>query len=1022
MTPLAYRDLTYSGSQGMPTSPAQDPPPPRGGAHSPTATALRVPAMTLLLAALAFWRPASAVAQDPVVAGIVVSTGGSIPLEGARLTIEGAQLLQTTGANGRFRFPNVPGAEVTLRVVRVGYQPASLAVRVGATDLRIELREAAVKLDEIVVTGQPGATERRAIGNSIATIDAPAALELSGAGDLTRLINGRAAGVTILPNSGRAGAGPSITVRGLGSLSLNSQPLLYIDGVRVTNDVETGPTGVQGGSVVSRLNDIAPEDIESIEIIKGPAAGTIYGTEASNGVIQVITKKGRVGKPQIGITVKQGTNWFQDPEGRIQTNYALDGAGGILSQNLVQQENDRGTPIWTNGYTQSYNVSASGGSEAVQYYLSGTYDDEDGIDPTNRLRRFAGHANLSFPINDKLDIGTSLNYVKGRTHLGSDYGDGAFFSTLYGTPLLRDTPSRGFLIAPPEAYYSGVFDNTQDVSRFTGSMTVNHRPLTWFSHRLILGLDQTGEDNQALVRFMPPEVAQFFPGGELGGLTLNRRDVAFYTGDYSATANFNLSSKVSSTTSIGGQYYQRRVDTIGVQGAEFPAPGLSTGIATARTFGSQDFFTNKTIGLFGQQQFGLNDRIFLTGAVRVDNNSAFGDNFDLATYPKVSGTWVVSEEPFWRLGFVNALKLRAAYGASGQQPESFAALRSYAPSTGPNDQPTVTPQFVGNPDLKPERGQEIELGFEAGLFDRIGIDFTVFSKQTRDAILLRGTPPSGGFPGQQFVNIGQVSNKGIELQVNAQAITTPNFSWDLSASVATASNYIKDLGGIPSIAVGLPNQTHVQGFPIASYFIKRVVSAEVDPATGAVTSALCDGGPGGTPVSCDEAPLVFAGAPIPKVTGAFTTTVTLFKNLRLYGLVDFKRGHRRFNADRWIRCAVFFECLEAVSPEGVDPRLLADIQLGADLQTISSFIEDADFFKLREISASYTLPERWAGAVGASRATITVSGRNLHTWTDYGGLDPESKSAQGAGGELDFFDQAVTPSLAQLVTTFSLTF
>jgi TonB-linked SusC/RagA family outer membrane protein len=968
-------------------------------------------------------RPAGlALAQDSVLAGVVVSATGSTPLEAARVSIEGTLLLETTDPAGRFQFQNVPGTQVTLRVARVGYQPASLVVGVGQTDIRVALREASVRLDEIVVTGQPSGTERRAVGNSIATIDAPMALQLSGAGDVTRLINGRAAGVAILPGSNRVGAGPTITVRGLGSLSLNSQPLLYVDGVRVTNDVETGPTGAAGGSVISRLNDISPEDIESIEIIKGPAAATIYGTEASNGVIQVITKKGRIGKPQIGVTIKQGTNWFQDPEGRIPTNYAPDGAGGLLSQNLAQQESDRGTPIWTNGYTQSYNVSASGGSNAVQYYLSGTYDDEDGIEPTNRLRRFAGHANLSFPINDRLDLGTSLNYVKGRTHIGTDYADGVFFNTLYGTPLLQDLPNRGFLIAPPEAYYSGVFDNTQDVSRFTGSVTVNHRPLNWLSHRLILGLDQTGEDNQALTEFMPEEVAQFFdPVSARGGLTLNRRDIAVYTADYTATANFKLSPKVSSASSIGGQYYQRRIDTVGVQGSEFPAPGVSTGIGTARTFGSQDFVNNKTIGLFGQQQFGLNGRVFLTGAVRIDNNSAFGDNFDLASYPKVSGTWVVSEEPFWRLDFVTALKLRAAYGASGEQPQSFAALRSYGPSTGPDDEPAVTPQFVGNPDLKPERGEEWELGFEAGLFDRIGIDFTVFSKQTRDAILLRDVPPSGGFPGQQFVNIGGVSNKGIELQVNAQVIAKPNFSWDLSASVATASNYISDLGGIPSIALGLPLQSHVEGYPIASYFIKRVVSAEVD-ATGAVTSALCDGGPGNGPVDCAEAPLVFAGSPIPKTTGAFTSTVTLFKNLRLYGLVDFKRGHKRFNTDRWIRCDVFFECLESLDPTGVDPKLLADIQLGADLQTVNSFIEDASFFKLREISASYTLPDRWAGAIGASRATVTVSGRNLHTWTDYGGLDPERKSPQGTGGELDFFDQAVTPTLAQFVTAVSLSF
>ncbi|MFL5461425.1 MAG: TonB-dependent receptor plug domain-containing protein, partial [Gemmatimonadales bacterium] len=333
-------------------------------------------------------------AQDSVLAGVVLSATSSIPLEGARLTIDGSPLIQTTDANGRFRFTGVEVPQVTLRVVRVGYQPAAVIARAGDTDIQIRLREAAVQLNEIVVTGQAEGTERRAVGNSIVTIDAPAALELSNAEDVTRLLNGRAAGVTVVPNSGRIGAGPSLTVRGLGSLSLNTQPLVYIDGVRVNNDVSSGPQSA-GGLVVSRLNDVAPEDIESMEIIKGPAAATLYGTEASNGVIQIITKKGRSGtRPQISFTTRQGTNWFQNPEGRIPANFNLDPVtGAVTSQNLVQQESDRGTPIWNNGYSGSYSLSATGGSNAVQYYLSGNYDDDHGIEPTNKATRFAGHAN-----------------------------------------------------------------------------------------------------------------------------------------------------------------------------------------------------------------------------------------------------------------------------------------------------------------------------------------------------------------------------------------------------------------------------------------------------------------------------------------------------------------------------------------------------------------------------------------------------------------------------------------------------
>ena len=441
-----------------------------------------------------------------------------------------------------------------------------------------------------------------------------------------------------------------------------------------------------------------------MEIIKGPAAATLYGTEAPNGVIQIITKKGRAGsRPQI--TPPPEDQLVPESRGPDPANFDRDPVtGAVVSQNLVQQENDRGIADLEQRLQRELQPLGHGRHQRGAVLLSGNYDDDHGIDPTNKARRFAGHANLSFPISQKLDVSSSFNFIKAKYHLGVDYGDGVLFNTLYGLPILSGTPTRGFLQTPPEAFYSGVFDNTQDLARFTGSVTANHRPSKRFSHRLTLGFDQTGEDNQALTQFMPPDVAQFYdPISARGQITINRQDISFYTADYSATGRFNLSSKISSATSVGAQYYQRRVDSISVTGTQFPAPGFVTGNSTAIAPGGQEFVPNKTIGLFAQQQFGLSDRAFLTGAVRVDNNSAFGDNFDFASYPKLSGTWVVSEEGFWGLDFVNALKLRAAYGASGEQPQTFAALSTYQPSTGPNDEPIVTPQFVGNPDLKPER-------------------------------------------------------------------------------------------------------------------------------------------------------------------------------------------------------------------------------------------------------------------------------------------------------------------------------
>jgi TonB dependent receptor-like, beta-barrel len=461
-----------------------------------------------------------------------------------------------------------------------------------------------------------------------------------------------------------------------------------------------------------------------------------------------------------------------------------------------------------------------------------------------------------------------------------------------------------------------------------------------------------------------------------------------------------------------------------VIGLEFPAPGLKVAAAAATRQGSQDFLTNTTVGFYAQEQLALNDRIFLTGAVRVDNNSAFGDNFDLATYPKVSGTWVISEEPFWKLGAINTLKLRAAYGQSGLQPEVFTALRTFQPVTGTADQPAVTPQLIGNADLKPERGQEFEVGFEGQAFNRLSVDFTYFTKTTKDAILLRPVPPSSGFPGSQYVNIGEVSNHGLELRATLQALTRDNVAWDITGNVGTTKDKIEDLGGIPFVTVpGGPTQRNVEGYPIAGQWAKRVVSATFDAGTGRATNLQCAGGPGAQPLACASAPLVFMGTITPKVTGAVSNTVTLWKRLSLYGLVDFKRGNKLLNTDETIRCSIFTICDVNVRPEKYDPIYVANAQNGSSLQIVNRFIQDASFAMLREVSASYSLPERFAQKAGATRASLTIAGRNLHRWTNYTGLDPESRSLQNTTNPFQAaFDQGVTPTLAQFIATLNLTF
>jgi TonB-linked SusC/RagA family outer membrane protein len=962
------------------------------------------------------------------IAGRVTDAAAGAPLPGVSLQVEGTRLGAGTANDGRFRIPGLQPGTYTVVARRIGYNPQRQSVTIagaGEVVANFALQSSPIALDQVVVTGTPGGQERRAIGNSVTTISASEELSKSAAPNLGSLLNARASGVTILPRSGRLGAGPSVQIRGRASLGLENSPLLYIDGVRVNNATATGPVGVSGGlggqgaTIGGRLNDLNPEDIESIEIIKGPAAATIYGTEAANGVIQVITKRGAANAaPQVSVGVEVGSLAFYDAENRIGTNFARDGAGQVVSWNGLQQETDSGRGFYRTGQTRRYNGSVSGGRDLFRYYVGGSYQNDLGIEPNNTLQQMAFRANISAAVNPSTDVSASVGNVVLRNRLGADFGASPLLGAQVGHRLLFPA-TRGFFAVSPEIPQQ-LYDNRSSVNRFTGSITVNNRPTEWFSHRAILGLDQSGEDARALERFAPPELARVMSpvaaGGRVGQTIRNN---SLVTADYSATAKVKLGSAIGSTSSIGGQFYRTELNTSFLGGFGFAGPALETVSAVAtQVAATQTQILNTTIGAFAEQTFALRDRLYLTAALRVDNNSAFGDDFKWITYPKVSASWVVNEEEFWTFDdMIQTFRLRAAYGASGRQPNAFAALRTFTPVTGPGGGTAVTPGSLGNANLKPEVGQELEVGFDAGLFNRLTLDFTYFTKTTRDVIVSQAVAPSVGFPGQQFRNLGEVSNSGIELTASLQAVQKRNISWEITGKLATNGDRIEDLGGLPSV-IATQGSANIVGYPIGAVFARRIASADRD-ANGFATNILCHGAAGAGSVPCATAPFQYIGTPTPKTTGAVTNTVTLGRNLRLYGMFDFRRGNINYNAVELLRCAAQLGvglCDVNYNPNNYDVKYVAQARGQAvSLGTTEAYYQDASFVKLREVSATYTLPERWLG----KRASITLAGRELHTWTDYRGIDPESNvnNAATTGATLD---QAVTPNLMRFIATFNV--
>lgn len=936
--------------------------------------------------------PIPAAAQTGSIQGQVADAATGRALPSAQVSVRGTGIGGLTNADGRFLLLNVPAGEQTLELLLLGYAPQqqTVVVRSGETIVtQFRLSASALELDEIIVTGTAGGTQRRAIGNVVTAVNSDEVLSRSPIASVDQLIAQRTPGLIMLPGTGQVGTGTAPVIRGVASVTQGNDPIIYIDGVRMDSDPRRGP-GQRGGANINRLNDIHPADIESIEIIKGPAAATLYGTEASNGVIQIITKRGRTGAPQFDLTARVGTNWLWDPAGRVGLRYMPDPdrPGELVGLNVYENEEQNGLgPIFQNGLTQSYNLSMRGGTDAVRYFGAVSRDNDVGVVDWNWNKRFAVRANVEALLTQSLTVNINSSFISTQTRLAQGSIDTDPFSNLiWSNPrtLVDGSGRRGWRAAPPEEWSK--VEDRGDSDRTTTSVELRFQPVEWSSHRLVAGIDNNTELAFTVLPQQPEGAAHFYGQRALGEKEVSRGTRRFLTLDYSGSANRTWGD-YTLTPSVGFQYYKTESSFITAEGTQFPAIPVTTISGGAVRTGDETFAEEAMVGFYVQQQVGWNNRAFVTGAVRMDSHSAFGSEIDAAYYPKLSGTWVVSEEDFWNFDFISQFRLRGAWGAAGRQPGTFAASRLYAPTIGFGDNPALTPDSYGNPELQPERGEELELGFDASFFDdRVSLEFTRFDRSTKDAIINRPLPPSSGFTGSQLVNIGRIDAWGNEVAVNARLVQGPRFSWDLDTQFATARNRIADLGDLETIFAGTQSQ-HREGYSVADIFMLRVLEAEIDEG-GGVVRALCDGGtgpqgvdPGGAPVPCSEAPQVWLGRSQPTWQLGVGNTFTLFGNLRLYARVEGNGGHIQNNTE--IRATHNQSTTEAVLLRN-NPL----VQVYRSLENDRMGVYEAGFLRLREVSLSYDLPASLAGRVGADRGMVSVGMRNLAMlWTAEEGWD-----------------------------------
>jgi TonB-linked SusC/RagA family outer membrane protein len=929
--------------------------------------------------------------------GRVMVEGVNRPLGSAQVSVVGTSIGAQTNDDGEYRLNNVPPGPRQVRVQRIGFAPATSPVTVVAgqtATVDFTIREAPVSLEQVVVTAT-GDVRRKEIANSMSTISAET-IENAPVTNAQQLLAAQTPGVTVLANTGQPGGGGAIRLRGNNSISQGNTPIVYVDGVRIYNgDTPIVPNARQ---IMNPYNDIRAEDIERVEVVKGAAATTLYGTEASGGVIQIFTKRGQAGRPQWTFEAVGGTNDlnYLDVPGDPTAVYLKDcrgpelyGIDVVTTSKTFGQEikfEDATCPSsgkWIRtGATQRYALGVGGGGDVMRYFLNGNFSDEQGAIDPGQYRTGGFRGNFSFRPLRELELALNSSYQRGDQTWVPDgnLANGFLLNVARGTggnykSGTGCSSSATFCMNNAEAL---AIDTKSYTDHFISGFTVNYAPIEAWTNRLTIGFDYNGIENRSIIPFGHSRN----PTGTLSQQDWTRKNLSI---DLASTYRRNFGSVWVSTTSLGGQVFQDNLFQTNVTATEFSAPGepvLTSG--AIRTVPTDTRRRVVNAGLFAQEQLGWRDRVFLTLGLRVDGNSAFGEDFGLQPYPKVGVSYVLSEHGFWPSDKWETFKLRAALGESGKAPGAFDAVRTWNPIAGDEAKPGFTPNQIGNKDLGPERTRELELGFETSAYaGRYSLDFTWFKTNTLDALIQVRYPPSQGILNRQLENVGEIENRGIEARAEAGFVRRRGIDWRGRVNYTNIDSKAVDLGGEPAITIGVSTEVRV-GYPVTSVFARKVTNP----------NAIAD------PIVTTDP--VFLGPTFPEQVIGLGTTLTLWDRLSLDMLGEFQEGaynqnwvgYQNANRGNWRPCYAAQKKLIAAAKGDAsalsDVTALERVRCAVDrtVQLSDAWFEPTDFFRMRYVTLSYRLPPRVLR--GMQNATLTLSGRNLFYSSDYSGLDPES--------------------------------
>ena len=1052
--------------------------------------------------------PALATAQQgATISGRVTSEAGT-PLASVSVFVEGMNLGTLTREDGAYTFV-VPGARATgqqasITARLIGYKSASAQVTLSPGEItqNFTLSANPLRLGEVVVTGAGTETTREKLGNVINTVDS-ALIQKSNEPNVVNAIAGKAPNVDITSQSGEPGASAYIRIRGVRSLSGNAQPLFIVDGVPIDNS--TVATGDATGSTVApnRASDIDPNDIESVDILKGPAAAAIYGARASDGVIMITTKSGQSGPTRYSL---RSSYSFDDVNHAVplQRKFGQGSAGVSASCSALDcgatsssfgAELAPGTPtydhfgeLFNTGHLLTTDLSVSGGNDRTTFYLSAGYMDQNGtiIGPNNWYKKTNARLKGSHRLFDRLTVSGNVNYIDANgafTQKGSNTS-GILLGGLRSSPDFNNFPyldpetglHRSYRFPHPSvnsgtrsrSYDNPVFvifegKNDGETNRTIGNVNFDYQATDWLKVDYTLGGDYYADYRLSAL----PTTSSSFPTG-----TVRRADFINYQIDHNltATASHTFSPNFAATLTAGQNLNSRRYREAIADGFDLVAPKPYSLDNTVSFLSSENKYTIHTESYFGQATADIYNQFFVTAALRNDGFSTFGKSDPRAWYPKFSAAWAFTNAlgNTEQTGILSYGKLRAAYGETGKPPEVYQTLTTFASNGFGNGWGDFlnaaqggkgglySPAGPGNDNLKPERQKEFEVGADLGLFDqRADLGFTYYRNTSEDVILRVPRPGTSGYS-SALLNGARLRNRGYEATLNVRPVTTKELGWDVGFQWAKNTTEVLSLNGAQFFdggSVGGGTFTGSYGAATVGYgfglrgqdFARCGITTAVDIAAecgDAPKGALYIGADGFPIADPEDRPIANA---TPDWTGSVRTNLR-YKNWQFSALVDHKQGGQVWNGTRgalnnfgtsketeirgemrtfgtdYMPGAVAGPGAGIAVPigqgwfQGGDPAIVGPGDgLGSGFGPVSAqFMEDGTYTKLRELSLAYSFDQPWVTrTLGLSTVDLRVSGRNLKTWTDYTGIDPEANlgGAETLIQGIDYFNNPQTRSI-----------